>query len=74
MKQTLMQYFVLFYSCDYNKYTLAVLKRMASFHKSVLKEEIKTENELMEVDKNDDDSENDNDDNENDNDNDVISV
>lgn len=32
---------------------------MASFHKSVLKEEIKTENEPMEVDKNDDDNEND---------------
>lgn len=41
-----------FYSCDYNKYTLAVIKRLACLQTNEVKEEIKTENEPMEVDEN----------------------
>lgn len=40
----------LFYSCDYNKYTLSVVKRIATLQISNVKEEIKTENDPMEVD------------------------
>jgi len=43
----------LFYSCDYNKYTISVVKKLASLHEIKLKEEIKTECEPMEVDEND---------------------
>lgn len=45
-------YFIIlyFYSCDYNKYTLLVVKRIASLQINELKEEVKTENESMEVD------------------------
>jgi len=45
---------MLSYSCDYNKYTLSVIKRIASLQKTEMKEEVKTEDELMEVDENDD--------------------
>lgn len=41
-----------FYSCDYNKYTLAVIKRLAHLQINEVKEEVKTENEEMEVDEN----------------------
>jgi len=41
-----------FYSCDYNKYTLAVVKRLAHLQINEVKEEVKTENEEMEVDEN----------------------
>ncbi|CAI6347363.1 unnamed protein product [Macrosiphum euphorbiae] len=38
--------------CDYNKYTLAVIKRLAHLQINEVKEEVKTENEQMEVDEN----------------------
>lgn len=43
---------LLFYRCDYNKYTLKVVRRIASLQINKCKEEVKTENELMEVDEN----------------------
>lgn len=42
-----------FYSCDYNKYTISVVKRITNLQKKELKEEIKVESEPMEVDEND---------------------
>lgn len=46
-----------FYSCDYNKYTLSVVKRLSNLQIKEFKEEIKTEyddeNDMaMEVDEN----------------------
>ncbi|VVC44497.1 Hypothetical protein CINCED_3A007791 [Cinara cedri] len=38
--------------CDYNKYTLKVIKRIASLQINKCKEEVKSEYELMEVDEN----------------------
>lgn len=43
---------ILFYSCDYNKYTLAVIKKVTSLKPFEVKEEIKMEYEPMEVDEN----------------------
>lgn len=41
---------MLFYSCDYNKYTLMVVKRIANLQNNESKEEIKTE--PMDIDEN----------------------
>lgn len=42
----------LFFSCDYNKYTISVIKKIASLQLKELKVEVKSENEAMDVDEN----------------------